>query len=233
MKKISFLLVVAILIGLASCSKMNKAKLANEKDSVLYMIGILEARNLKKNLEAAEFGKVNQKAIERGFQEEFRGDSIKLTEEQIQAKIQAYLMKLQTEAGEKAGKESKEYLEKNKKAPGVMVTPSGLQYQELKAGNGPVPDSSDMVKVNFKLSYVSGKVIQEQQGIDMPVSGNMIAGWTEALLKMKTGAKWRVVIPSELAWGEQGFQGIKPNSAVVFEIELLQILPKKQDAAKK
>jgi FKBP-type peptidyl-prolyl cis-trans isomerase FklB len=228
MKKTISFLILGVFV-LASCNKPNlHVKLSNEHDSVSYLIGISVGKSLKQS----DVEKVNPEAFARGIAEVFSKDSIKLTDEQIQMKIQSYFMKLQLQAGEKAAKENKAFFEKNKSVAGVIALPSGLQYQVIKEGNGPKPDSSAVVKVHYHGTLLDGKVfdssVQRGEPVTFPVN-QVIPGWTEALLKMPVGSKWKLFIPSELGYGERGGprgSNIKPNAALIFEVELIGIEPK-------
>lgn len=231
MKKAASLL-IAVLI-LASCGKPNlKVKLKTENDSISYLIGLSIAKNIK----SSDMEKINPEAVARAFNEVFKGDSIKITDQEIQMKIQAYFMKLQSKAGEKNLKEGNDFLEKNKKKDGVITLPSGLQYQVIKQGNGPKPDSTDMVAVNYTGTLINGEKFDSNaasgQPAKFPVTG-VIPGWTQALTKMAVGSKWKLFIPAHLAFGERGAGGkIKPNMALIFEVELLSIEPKTKDQSK-
>jgi len=222
-KTISFL--IAGLFILASCNKPNlHVKLSNETDSISYLIGI----SMGKNLKQLDMEKVNINAIARGISEIYGKDSVKVTDQEIQMKIQAYLMKIQQKAGEKNIKENAAFFEKNKSVSGVVTLPSGLQYQVVKEGTGPMPDSSSTVNVTYTGKLLNGETFDSNVGgqpAKFPVTG-VIPGWTEALLKMKAGSKWKVFIPSQLGYGERGGprgSKIKPNAALIFDVELLSI----------
>ena len=121
-----------------------------------------------------------------------------------------------------------EFLEKNKKQQGVVALPSGLQYQVIKPGTGASPKADSTVTVHYEGKLIDGKVfdssIKGGQPATFPVN-KVIPGWTEALTRMKVGDKWKLFIPPNLAYGEQGAPGgvIPPNSALIFEVELLEI----------
>lgn len=115
------------------------------------------------------------------------------------------------------------FLAENAKKEGVSVTPSGLQYQILKAGDGRQPAASDSVTVDYQGSLIDGKEFDSGKGISFPLNG-VIPGWTEGLQLMKEGAKYRFFIPSDLAYGESGAaRVIPPNSALIFEVDLLKV----------
>ena len=121
------------------------------------------------------------------------------------------------------------FLEKNKSNAGVKVTPSGLQYEIIKEGTGKMPADSDMVKVHYHGTLVDGKVfdssVDRGEPAQFPV-GEVIPGWTEALKMMPVGSKWKIYLPANLGYGERAPQEIGPNKVLIFEVELLEIVPK-------
>ncbi|HSB91925.1 MAG TPA: FKBP-type peptidyl-prolyl cis-trans isomerase, partial [Flavitalea sp.] len=152
----------------------------------------------------------------------------KLDEEQTNQVIIGFM---QVKKGEKAAVaklEGEKFCNENKKKPGVVELPSGLQYQVIKEGTGPKPTITDKVRVHYHGTVISGQVfdssIDRGQPIEFNVNG-VIPGWTEALLMMPVGSKWKVVIPSDLAYGDnQSGPYIKPGSTLLFDIELLDIV---------
>jgi FKBP-type peptidyl-prolyl cis-trans isomerase len=143
-------------------------------------------------------------------------------------------MQLQAKQGEKNLQEGKDFLKANGVKTGVKTTASGLQYEVIKDGTGPQPKADDNVTVNYTGTLIDGTVfdssIERGQPAQFPLN-RVIPGWSEAIQLMKVGAKYKVYIPSELGYGMQAPQGskIKPNMALIFEIELLSIDPKTQD----
>jgi len=120
--------------------------------------------------------------------------------------------------------EGEEFLAKNAKAPGVITLPNGLQYKVLKEGTGDMPKPTDSVVVAYKGSLVDGTVFDQSEHFATKVTGRTIKGWSEILPLMKTGSKWEVAIPTDLAYGARGFAPkIGPNCALVFDMELLSI----------
>lgn len=124
--------------------------------------------------------------------------------------------------------QNKKFLEENKKAEGVTTLPSGLQYKVLKAGTGATPTAEDTVRTHYKGQLIDGTVFDSSydrgEPAEFPVGG-VIKGWTEALQKMKTGDKWQLFIPSDLAYGEAGAgEVIPPHATLIFEIELLDVV---------
>jgi FKBP-type peptidyl-prolyl cis-trans isomerase FklB len=121
------------------------------------------------------------------------------------------------------------FLAENATKPGVVTRPSGLQYEILTVGNGPKPGPSDVVTTHYHGTLIDGTVfdssVERGQPISFPVQG-VIPGWVEALQLMPVGSKWRLFVPSELAYGKRGAGGaIGPNEVLVFEVELLSIGP--------
>ncbi len=147
---------------------------------------------------------------------------------EMRAKQQASQPKVPAASGNSAENKKKgaEFLTANKAKPGVQTLPDGLQYKVLKDGTGPMPGPTDKVSVNYTGTLVDGTVFDSSKGTPVSFGVNqVIKGWTEALQKMKVGSKWQIVIPSELAYGENGTPGgpIGPDSTLIFEVELLAI----------
>lgn len=120
------------------------------------------------------------------------------------------------------------FLAENKTRKGVHTTASGLQYEVLKEGRGPTPGPTDTVSTHYTGSLLSGKVFDSSVERGVPVSfpvNGVIKGWQEALQLMSVGSKWKLWIPSELAYGAQGVGPIGPNQTLVFEVELISIEP--------
>ena len=125
-------------------------------------------------------------------------------------------------------------LEENAKKEGVVTTASGLQYQVITEGKGEAPKSGDTISVKYKGTTTDGKVFDEQkEPVDFPLA-NMIPGWVEGLQLMKPGAHYEFYIPADLAYGEAGAGDvIKPNSVLVFDVELVEVKHPEKDAADK
>jgi len=220
MNKIMLVAAVAV-IGLVGC---NKPDLKSDKGQASYAIGQQIGRNLKaQNIE------IDAKTLAASLTDAMAGKS-ELKEDEIQKammKLQEMAMKKQTEEADKNKGKSAEFLEKNKTAEGVKVTASGLQYIVVSEGTGPMPTKTDTVKCHYKGTLTTGEQFDSSydrgQPAEFPVGG-VIPGWTEALQMMKVGSKYKLFIPSELAYGASGRPGIPPNSALVFEVELLDIV---------
>jgi FKBP-type peptidyl-prolyl cis-trans isomerase len=236
MKQILLIFIAGAII-LSSCGKKADlhVKLKSESDTVSYLMGLYFARYAKQN--APE--KMNAEAVARAFQEVFNGDSIPFTEEQVSMKLQAYFMKLQQKKASTNKEAAEKFMAENKKKDGIITTPSGLQYKVEKEGTGVTPDSSDMVSVNYTGTLING----EEFDSSMKNGGHpakfmvtqVIPGFTEALLKMKVGSKWKIFVPWNLGYGERVRPGgkIEPDMALIFEVELLSIEPKGENNAPK
>ena len=124
----------------------------------------------------------------------------------------------------------RKFLEENAKKDSVVTLPSGLQYQVLVKGEGEVPQATDRVKVNYEGRLIDGTVFDASaRHGDQPAEftpQQVIAGWTEALTMMPVGSKWRLFIPSELAYGDRDSGQIKPYSTLIFDVELVEIVKK-------
>jgi FKBP-type peptidyl-prolyl cis-trans isomerase FkpA len=152
-----------------------------------------------------------------------------LSLEQAQAEMQAYLAKRQATAGQRNRDEGAAFLAANKTKPGVVTTPSGLQYTVLRAGNGQRPVSSSRVRVNYEGKLLNGEVFDSSYTRGEPAEfglNQVIAGWTEGVALMPVGAKYRFWIPSNLAYGPNGAPGgkIGPDATLTFDVELMGVL---------
>lgn len=166
--------------------------------------------------------------IARGLIDAMKKAKPAIPAEQAQEAMSQYLAKKLGPGAEKNLKDGKEFLATNKAKQGVTTTESGLQYFVVKSGTGRTPKPTDVVRVHYNGMLIDGKVFDSTLGKDaaeIPVN-RAIPGWTEALLKMKVGDKWRLYIPAQLAYGPQGPPGgpIPPFATLIFDIELLDIV---------
>ncbi len=222
------LIAIAVLAIGVGCTK----KLDNDKKKASYAIGQQIGQNLKnQNIE------VDSDALAMAITDALASKESKLTKEQIQeamAKLQEQTMKKQQELAETNKVKGAEFLEKNKTAENVKVTKSGLQYQVMTDGTGKIPTKDDVIKAHYKGSLITGEQFDSSydrgQPAEFPVGG-VIPGWTEALQMMKVGSKFKLWIPSDLAYGPAARPGIPANSVLAFEVELLDIV--KSEAKKK
>ncbi len=175
-------------------------------------------------------------AFTAGLRDALQQKEPQLTQEEIQAEMQAYQQKMmaeqqaaQQQLGAANAAAAEEYLAANKEREGVIVTDSGLQYEVVEAGDGPKPGPDDKVEVHYRGTLLDGTVFDSSYDRGQTVTfgvGQVIAGWTEALQLMPVGSKYKLYIPSDLAYGAGGAgQTIGPNATLVFDVELVSIVP--------
>ncbi len=218
-------LVVGALAFSTACTK--KVKLDTDIKKASYAIGQQIGGNLKQ--QNIDF---DADALNQALKDAAAGKN-EMSKEDMQAammKLQELAMKKQTEVADDNAKKGKEFLEKNKSAAGVQSTASGLQYIVEKDGTGAMPSKEDTVKVHYKGTLTNGEQFDSSydrgQPAEFPVGG-VIPGWTEALQLMKVGGKAKLFIPPELAYGPSGRPGIPPNSVLIFEVELMDVVKAK------
>jgi FKBP-type peptidyl-prolyl cis-trans isomerase FklB len=177
---------------------------------------------------------VDQDALHRGIKDGLTGGAPLMTDQEMKESIVALQKDLQAKRAEK----NTAFLEENKKKDGVVSLPSGLQYKVLTPGTGKSPKATDSVTVNYRGTLIDGTEFDSSykrgQPATFPVNG-VIPGWTEALQLMKEGAKWQLVLPPNIAYGERGAGQIPPSSVLIFEVELISVnspaeAPKKPEA---
>jgi len=209
--------------------------LKTQKDKFSYALGMSNGKRLGDSLRKQSVP-FDPAILARGMKDGLAGGKTLLTDQEAQAamdEVRSDLMKKQQAAGKKEGDD---FLTANKGKEGVVTLPSGLQYKILKAGTGPKPTASDTVACNYRGTRIDGTEFDSSykrgQPTKFPVNG-VIKGWTEALQLMPVGSKWQLFIPSDLAYGESGNQGIPPNSTLIFEVELVSIEEQKKEEPKK
>ena len=170
---------------------------------------------------------IDANAVAKAFNDVFEGKDLDISEEESMSILQEFFGKLQAEKSAKANEAGKTYLAENAKKEGVTTTESGLQYEVINSGKGAKPAPSDQVTVHYHGTLLDGTVFDSSVDRGEPASfgvTQVIKGWTEALQLMSIGDKWKLTIPSDLAYGDQGAGGmIGPGATLVFEVELLGI----------
>lgn len=177
---------------------------------------------------------LDSKEFIRGFKDGQTGKEGLLTEAEIKEVLMAYQKKLMEKEHAKVEKESAErekanskLLEENSQKAGVVTTPSGLQYKVVSEGKGAKPKATDRVKVHYEGKLADGTVfdssIKRGEPVEFGVT-QVIPGWTEALQLMPVGSKYQLTIPANLAYGADGAGPIPPNSVLIFDVELLDIV---------
>ncbi len=204
------------------------ASLKSDKDKLSYAIGASVGRNLVK-----ESSDVNLEVLIGALKDSVAGKKLLLTDKDIRVLMNDYEKELRKQGNlrrQKALVENREkgeaFLTQFKNQPGTQVTPGGVLYQVVKAGSGAKPIETDTVQVNYRGALINGTEFDATEAghpAELKVT-NLISGWKQALTMMPVGAKWHLVIPPHLAYGERGVgSDIGPNEVLVFEVELVGI----------
>ncbi len=236
MKKSSIIFVISVfsVLMITSCSSGKKysfTKIKSESDSLSYYLGLNYGGGLKQAKIDSVF---NYNAFMKGMSEAIKDDSLPVPQMEIQTFLNKYFTALQEKQIQEQFKdymaENKAFLEANSKKDSVITLPSGLQYKILKEGKGNKPTINDKIRVHYTGKLIDGTIFdssyQRNEPAEFPV-GQVIPGWVEVLQLMPVGSVWRVYIPANLAYGAQPPRGsnIKPYSVLIFDMELLDILP--------
>ena len=200
-------------------------ELESDQQKASYSIGYSMAANVRR-----EFGDdMNLAAFQAGINDQLGGSESQLSEAEANAALQALVESRQAAADQQATENisvGREFLADNGQREGVVTLPSGLQYEVLTAAEGEKPSVSDRVTTHYRGTLIDGTQFDSSydrgEPATFPLNG-VIAGWTEALQLMSPGAKWRLYIPPELAYGERAQGPIPANSTLIFDVELLQI----------
>jgi len=204
---------------------VSAADVKTDKQKLSYILGVQVGQGLK-----AEGIELEMDAFSAGIKDMMEGNKPKIDQATAQKLVQDYQQQKQANMAETAAKKQKQadaFLAKNAKEKGVVVTATGLQYKVLEQGKGKSPTSEDKVVAHYTGKLLDGTVfdssVERGEPATFPVSG-VIKGWQEALPMMKEGAKWQLVIPANLAYGDRGIGNIiGPNEALMFDIELVSI----------
>ena len=236
MKKLFLCFLASGLLAIVSCSTGKKAlnkknaepakfELKNGIDSFSYAAGISIGENMKNQ----DIKGLNLEAMFKAFEDVFTDKPTLLTKEQSNMTLQEKLQEFAKKKGDAEKAKCQIFLEENKKRPGVISLPNGLQYEIMTAGeaNGMKPTPVDTVVVDYVGTLIDGTEFDNSIKRGEPASfplGGVIRGWTEILQLMTKGAHWKVYIPSELGYGERGAGGTIPsNATLIFEITLREI----------
>lgn len=221
------LLFTLMLVTAAIAEDAKKSPYQTFEEQIGYTIGMEIGTNLKTNAIDLDLD-----ALVKGITDGFHGNEKLMSDAEMNQakttameKMQAKRIKTTVDNLEK----SKKFLAENKAKKGIKTTESGLQYEVITKGKGDTPKATDQVKVNYEGTLIDGTVFDSSYKRNQPATfqvNKVIAGWVEALQLMKPGAKWKLYIPPALAYGERGAgNSIGPNEALIFEVELLEILP--------
>lgn len=193
-------------------------------DKISYALGL----SIGNNFLSSGIKKVDFDSFLKGMKDVINESQLDMTYDEAKDVMNDFFSKLQEDRLEINLKAGKEFLAINAKRPGVVTLPSGLQYEILKEGNGAKPKATDQVKCHYHGTLIDGTVFDSSVERGQPATfgvNQVIPGWVEALQLMPAGSKWKLFIPSELAYGPAGAgQTIEPNSTLVFEVEVLDIV---------
>ena len=204
----------------------DKDIIKTEADKVSYGLGL----QLGHQIAEQSFNGFNLDALLIGIRDIYNNQPCQFSDDEMQQAFASINKMVQAEKGE-AGSENlaqgQAFLTENAKNDGILTTASGMQYEIMNQGNGEIPKATDTVTTHYHGSLIDGTVfdssVERGAPAEFPVNG-VIKGWTEALQMMNVGSKWRLFIPPELAYGEQGAGAdIGPNCTLIFEVELLAI----------
>lgn len=225
--KLFTIAIASLAIACNQQSNNQSVSLTNQVDSTSFAIGVNVAENLGKNI-AQQFEEVNldllKAGLNAGIDTNNKSEISGAVAEQI---IEEFFKSKQELTAKKAQSEGAAFLAENAKREGVISLESGLQYEILNQGNGQIPTINDKITAHYHGTLIDGTVfdssVDRGEPASFPVNG-VIAGWTEALQIMPVGSKWKLYVPSDLAYGERGAgQIIGPYSTLIFEVELLSI----------
>lgn len=192
-------------------------------DSLSYSLGVLMAQSLQKQ----GISEIDAASYTKGVQDMIAGGELDIDLSKANQIVQEYMQGQQAKQYEGIINEGKEFLSQNGQREEVTVLESGLQYEVLKAGDGPKPQPSDRVTVHYHGTLLDGTVFDSSVDRGQPATfgvTQVIQGWVEGLQLMPQGSKWRLFIPYNLAYGERGAGGkIGPYSTLIFDVELLKI----------
>lgn len=225
-RTLNFLFILLFVFTTTGFSQKNSKRLKNYSDSLSYAIGIEMAKEVKDNLMLEEEN-FNLKSYIMGFSAYYESKNLLFNMDSTHDFLGEYFNMKSELAKKELIQEGEDFLEENRKKPGIIQTESGLQYEILKSGDGAMPVASSKVKVHYTGSLMDGTQFDSSYDRGEPVTfgvGQVIRGWTEALQLMHVGDKWKIYIPSELGYGENGAGDvIPPFSVLIFEVELLGI----------
>jgi len=223
--------ILILSIGLAVAARASAGEvpnLATQKDKESYVVGYQYGANL-----LSQGLKVNPEPFLAGLKQAQEGQPSALSPEEtqtvhraLQVQVMAHNHQQYMQQAEKDLEAGRAFLAENAKKEGVKTLPSGLQYRVLAEGSGPSPKETDMVTIHYRGTLVDGTEFDSSYARGEPETVDvnaLIPGWREALPMMKVGSKWQLFVPTELAYGQENIGRIPPNSALIFDIELLSV----------
>lgn len=232
MKTFTLIAGVFCLIASGACAQKGKnsskaGEMTTKMDSISYVLGA----SLGANIRNSNITGVNEAQVTKGMHDALEGDSSMLISmEDGQRLVTGFMREKQAEESKASMEKAKKYMEDAAKDSKYKSTESGILYEVVKQGDGPIPTATDKVRVHYEGKTTDGEVFDSSyergEPAEFPVN-RVIPGWTEILQQMPVGSIYNVTIPPALAYGERGSQPkIGPNEVLIFKIELLGILPK-------
>ena len=235
MKKILLIIcIISVTTANAQVKKTTTKKTVTTKTAVPFFKNSVDSFSYAIGVEGASYYKsqgatsINSAMIKKAFDDVYAKKTLLLTPEQCSQTIQTKLMANMSSKNSVVKEEGKKFLAENKKRPGVVELPNGLQYEIIKQGTGEKPKATDTVKAHYAGSLINGQEFDNSykrgEPLVIPVGG-VIQGWVQALQLMPVGSKWKLFIPSDLGYGDRGAGGAIPGgSTLIFEIELIEIV---------
>jgi FKBP-type peptidyl-prolyl cis-trans isomerase FklB len=227
MKRILLALFLVVCLS-GACPAGERPELKDRKSRDSYSLGYRYGEGVKN-----QGTEIDPEVFAAGLRDALGGAQPLMSKEEIQATVDDLQKRVfsarQQMLRERAARnleEGKAFLAANAKREGVTTLPSGLQYEVLAAGAGASPKAGDSVAVHYRGAFTDGTEFDSSYARGSPETVQVdavIAGWTEALQRMKEGDKWRLFVPADLAYGERGMGRIPPNSALIFEVELIKV----------
>lgn len=224
--KLSILIIAAVAM-FSACSEgtVSTAKVETSNDTLSYALGMLIGNNLTQDFDEVNYA-VMAKAMEEANAESEEVLFADLNEANMF--IQSYMSTVLEKKGKENVEKGEAFLEENANKDGIQVTESGLQYEVITEGTGEKPTAESTVKVHYHGTTIDGEVfdssVESGQPVEFPLN-SVIPGWTEGVQLMSVGSKYKLYVPSELAYGARGAGGaIGPNETLIFEVELLEIV---------
>jgi FKBP-type peptidyl-prolyl cis-trans isomerase FklB len=230
--KIGGVIFIALGLAIFAFKPLASQEATDTDQELVRKSSLIIGHNIAKNI-VSEDVEIDRAAFLEGIQKGLENAALNLSDEEVEATMtafQKYTEKKQMEKLKRAAEtnrtEGEAFLAKHAAQPGVMKLENGVQYESLQEGAGEKPTSEDTVVVHYHGTFIDGTVfnssVNRKKPVTFPVNG-VVPGFSSALQAMKAGDKWRVVIPSQLAYGMQGQPPIGPNRTLIFEIELLEI----------
>ena len=236
MKTKNLLLSFAVAIMAMGCNSgsttQTSVPLKTTADTVSFYYGYLMGSQMQ------DIFKVNVSALVAGMNSAIQEKKVDVDPREMDMFINNFMQKEYMKKVEENLTKGKEFMEKNAKKSGVDTLPggNGVQYKVIKAGTGEKPAATDMVEVRYTGKHIDGKVFDSNAESAEPARfqvNQVIPGWTAALQQMPVGSKWELYIPSEMGYGPRPYGSIMPNSTLVFEVELLNIVKPDSTATEK